>query len=152
VNEARNAFEKAIEADSKYINPYANLARIAAVEKKWDVAAGHSATLFRLNPYVPADTYFISGIANLNLQKLDVAEEHTREALKRDEKNQNPRIVQLLGVILAQKRDIPGAAEQMRTYLKLAPNSPDAEVVKQQLAELEKALAGRESTQSQSAQ
>jgi tetratricopeptide (TPR) repeat protein len=152
VPEAREAFAKAIEADPKYINPYGDLAKLAAVEKKWDEAAGHSATLLKLNPYVSPEAYFISAVANLNLQKLDVAEEQTREALKRDEKNQNPRIVHLLAVILAQKQDIPGATEQLRAFLKLAPNSPEAATVKQQLAEFEKQLAGREGSQAQSAQ
>jgi tetratricopeptide (TPR) repeat protein len=150
--EARNAFEQAIQADAKYINPYGNLARLAAMEKKWDDAAANSEKLIKLNPYVAPEAYFVSGVAHLNLQKLDIAEEHTREAMKRDEKSQNPRIIHLLAVILAQKRDIPGAAEQLRAYLKLAPNAPDAETLKQQLAEMEKQLAGREGSQAQSAQ
>jgi tetratricopeptide (TPR) repeat protein len=152
LEEARKSYDMAIQADAKYINPYGNLARLAAVEKKWDDAAAHSATLFKLNPYVSPEAYFVSGVANLNLQKLDVAEEHTREALKRDEKLRNPRIVQLLGIILAQKQDMPGAAEQLRTYIKIAPDAPDAATVKQQLAEIEKQLAGREGTQTQTAQ
>jgi tetratricopeptide (TPR) repeat protein len=152
LEEARKSYDMAIQADSKYINPYANLARLAAMEKKWDEAAEHSAKLFKLNPYVSPDAYFVSGIANLNLQKLDVAEEHAREAMKRDEKIQNPRVVQLLGVILAQKQDIPGAAEQFRTYVKIAPNAPDIEAIKQQLAQMEKQLGGREGAQSQTAQ
>jgi regulator of sirC expression with transglutaminase-like and TPR domain len=122
------------------------------MEKKWEESAGYSATLLKLNPYVSPEAYFVSAVANLNLQKLDVAEEQTREALKRDEKSQNPRIVHLLAVILAQKQDIPGATEQLRAYLKLAPNSPEAATVKQQLAELEKQLAGKEGSQAQSAQ
>jgi tetratricopeptide (TPR) repeat protein len=142
--EARKAFDMAIQADSKYINPYENLARLAAMEKKWDESAANSAKLIRLNPYVSPQVYFVSGVAHLNLQQLDVAEEHTREALKRDEKHQNPKINHLLAVILAQKQDIPGAAEQLRAYLKLAPNAPDAETLKQQLADMEKQLASRE--------
>jgi tetratricopeptide (TPR) repeat protein len=142
--EARKAFDSAIEADAKYINPYGDLARLAAMDKKWDDAAANSLKLIKLNPYVSPDAYFISGIAHLNLQKLDVAEEHTREALKRDEKHQNPKIYQLLAVILAQKQDIPGAAEQLRAYVKLAPNAPDIEQLKAQLADMEKQLASRE--------
>jgi len=83
--EAKKAFDMAIQADAKYINPYSNLARLAAMEQKWDDAADNSVKLFKLNPYVSPEAYFVSGVAHLNLQKLDVAEEHTREALKRDE-------------------------------------------------------------------
>jgi tetratricopeptide (TPR) repeat protein len=142
--EAKQAFDMAIQADAKYINPYGHLARLAAMEKKWDDAASNSMKLFKLNPYVAPEAYFVSAVAHLNLQQLDVAEEHTREAMKRDEKQQNPKIVHLLAVILAQKQDIPGAAEQLRAYVKMAPNAPDIETLKQQLADMEKQLASRE--------
>ena len=142
--EARKAFDSAIEADPKYINPYGDLARLSAMEKKWDDAAENSVKLFKLNPYVSQDAYFVSSIAHLNLNKLDVAEEHAREAMKLDQKHQNPKTLHVLAVILAQKQDIPGAAEQLRAYVKLAPNAPDIEQVKQQLADMEKQLASRE--------
>jgi regulator of sirC expression with transglutaminase-like and TPR domain len=43
--------------------------------------------------------------------------------------------------VLAQKQDFNGAAENMKLYLKLAPNAPDAENVRKQLAEVEGNLA-----------
>ena len=150
--EARKAFEASIAADSKYINPYGHLAKMAAMEKKWQESADFSNTLIRLNPYVSADAYFVSGIAHLNLQKLDVAEEHARQALKADAKGANPRIVHLLSVVLEQKQDLPGAAEQMRAYLKMDPDSNVAGEIRQRLGEVEKALAARQGTAAQAAQ
>jgi Flp pilus assembly protein TadD len=140
--EARKAYLQAIEADEKFVNPYGPLARLAAQEKKWEEAAELSGKLIRLNPYISFDAYFISGVANLNLNRLDQAEEHTREAAKMDTQHRNPRINQLLAVILSQKQDFAGAAASIRDYLKYAPDAPDADKFKQELAELEKRLAG----------
>ena len=85
--------------------------------------------------------YFFSAVANYNLQKSDVAENQAREAAKLDKEHRIPKINQLLGIILAQKQDYTGAAENMRIYLKFSPNAPDVDAVKQQLADLEKAGA-----------
>jgi regulator of sirC expression with transglutaminase-like and TPR domain len=46
----------------------------------------------------------------------------------------------VLGVILAQKQDYAGAAEQLRDYIHFAPNATDIDQVKQQLAEIDKVL------------
>jgi Flp pilus assembly protein TadD len=143
LEEAKNAYAAAVKADAKYISPYAQLARIAAAEKKWDESAEHSGKVIKLNPYYSPDIYFISGLANLNANKLDAAEEHAREGLKMDAGHRNPKIAHLLGVILAQKQDYAGAAENMRAYLKYAPQAADAENVKRQLSEVEKRLNAR---------
>lgn len=144
VDDALKAYEESLKADAKFISPYAQLTRIAASQNKWEQAADYAGKAIKLNPYISPDVYFLSGVANYQIKHLDNAEEHTREALKLDAQHRNPKISHLLGVILAEKRDIPGAAEAMRDYLKFAPNAKDADNVKQQLAELEKALNNRE--------
>jgi regulator of sirC expression with transglutaminase-like and TPR domain len=95
--------------------------------------------MIKLNPYMP-DAYFCSAVANYNLHHADIAEEHAREAAKIDANHRNPKINHLLGVILAEKQDYKGAAENMRLYLQLNPNASDALVVKQQLGEIEKQI------------
>ena len=150
IEEARKAYDESIKADEKFVNPYGPLARLAAGEKKWEEAADYSGKLIRLNPYFSADAYFVSAVANLNLNRLDQAEEHSREAAKMDTQHKNPRINHVLAIILAQKQDYPGAAASMRDFLKFAPNSPDAEQIKVQLADIEKRIAGRDgATQAQ---
>ena len=52
-----------------------------------------------------------------------------------------PQVNQLLGILLAQRRDFSGAAAQFRNYLKLAPNGPEAATVRTQLDEVEKMAA-----------
>jgi TolA-binding protein len=48
----------------------------------------------------------------------------------------------LLGILLAQRKDYTGAAAQFRTYLKLAPDGPQAPAVRAQLVEVQKIVAG----------
>jgi Flp pilus assembly protein TadD len=146
VDEAKKAYAQSLAADGKYISPYSQLAWIAALEKNWKDAAEYTDKLLKLNPYFSPDAYYVNSISYLNMQNLDRAEEGAREALKLDDKHRNPKINQLLGVILAQKQDYPGAAENMRTYLKLAPNANDATSVKQQLTEVEKLLGAKADT------
>jgi len=142
LEEAKNAYAESIKADEKFVSPYAQLARLAAVESKWQDAADYSSRLVRLNPYYSPDAYFYSALANLNLNKLEAAEEHAREALKMDAQHRNPKINHLLGVILAQRADYPAAAENMRDYLRFSPDATDADAVKKQLAEVEKLIQG----------
>jgi len=143
---AKTAYQSSVKADEKFIVPYAQLARIAAGEKKWDEAANYSSRVIKLNPFFSPEIYFLNSVASLNLNKLQDAEENAREAEKLDPKHQNPRIAALLGVILVQKQDYKGAAEQMRAYLKMAPDAPDAGKVRDQLSQIEKQIAGRENT------
>ncbi len=142
--EARKAFEASIKADEKFINPYAQLTSIAAGEGKWEEALAFSNKVIKLNPFFSPQIYFINGVANLNMQKVDEAEESVREALKMDPNRRNPRSMALLGVILAQKQDFKGAAENLKAYLKAVPNASDAERIKSQIEGIEKEIAQRE--------
>lgn len=92
----------------------------------------------RLDPVDFPQAYFFNSVANYYLHRLDAAEKSAREAEKLDSQYRFPKVNQVLGVILAEKRDFAGAAEQMRSYLKFAPEAQDATTVKGQLAELEK--------------
>jgi tetratricopeptide (TPR) repeat protein len=149
LEDARRAYTESVNADAKFVSPYAPLARIAATEKNWEQAADLTGKLIRLNPYYSADAYFVSGVANLNLNRLDVAEEHAREAAKMDKEHRNPRINHLLAIILQNKQDYAGAAASMRDYLRFAPQAPDADAIRQQLAELEKQLGTATGTAAQ---
>ena len=76
------------------------------------------------------------------LKDYDAAEKSIREAQKLDTRNRMPKSNQLLGMILAEKRDYLGAAEQIKKYLSFLPAGPEAENAKKQLAELERVAGG----------
>lgn len=139
LDEANHAYGEAIKIDSKFVSPYAQLAIVAVLQQKWDDVARYTSQTLKLNPFIAPEIYFYSAVANFNLRKIDVAEDHARQAAKLDPQHKTPRINHFLGVILAQKQEYKEAAENLRIYLKFSPKAPDAATVKQQLAELEKA-------------
>jgi tetratricopeptide (TPR) repeat protein len=142
IDQAREAYLSSIKADEKYVTPYAQLARLSGVEKKWQETADYAARVVRLNPYFSPEIYYLNAIAHLNMNKLDAAEENAREAVKMDPDGRNPRLNHLLGIVLAQKAVYPEAAENMRAFLKRVPEGPEAETVKKQLAEIERLMGG----------
>lgn len=136
--EARKSYEQSLASDSKFVSPYLQLALLAAGDGKWQEVADTSARVIQMNPFDFPAAFFYNSVANYNLKNLDAAEKSAREVEKLDTRHQFPKAAHLLGVILAQKQDYSGAAEQLRNYLQFAPNAQDAAAVKSQLTELEK--------------
>ena len=137
---ARDAMLKAIEADPKLVSPYIELGLMAAQQNKWEEAGPYLDRALRLDPVDFPQAWYVDAAANFNLKKFDAAEKSVREALKVDPKRTNARSGYLLGLILAEKHDFPGAAEEFRTYLKRWPDAPDYAKVKEQLTQVEKYL------------
>ena len=142
LDEARKAYTQALAADSKYINPYERLYVLAFKEAKWQEVADTTDRVMRLNPYDFPNAFYYNAVANSQLNKLDLAEKSAREAVKLDTAHRSPRATYVLGIILAQKQNFSEAAEDLRAYLTMAPNSTDVETVRKQLAEIEKSAQG----------
>jgi tetratricopeptide (TPR) repeat protein len=138
-DEARKDYTQAIAADSKYINPYEHLYILSAKEQKWKDVADTSDRVMHLNPFDFPGAFYFNAIANLELGNLDAAEKSSREAVKLDTAHKNPRTNYVLGIVLAKKGEYGPAAELLRTYLQAAPGAKDADTVRQQLAQIEKA-------------
>jgi tetratricopeptide (TPR) repeat protein len=147
-DEARKAHAEAIAADAKFVSPYLQLAGLAAREGKWREVVDTTNHIVKLNPINFPGAYFFNSVANYNLRNLDAADKSAREGLKIDTRHQFPKIDHILGVILAEKGDLPAAAKHMRSYLKLVPDAADADAVKRQLAEIER-LTGPTRAESQ---
>ncbi len=148
IEQARTAYAKSLEADPKFLKPYLQMAEISANERKWDEVERYTSELLRLDPVDFAPAYFYNSVANFNLRKFDAAEKSAREGIKLDAQHQLPKMEHVLGVILANKRDYVGAAEYLRGYLEHAPKAQDADMVRKQLAEVEK-FAGPPAAQAQ---
>jgi len=138
---AHQSFHAAVEADPKYLNPYLELSRLALGAKNWRELADVTGRAVKLDPFDYPQQFFFNSVANYNLQDLDAAEKSAREAEKLDTQHHFPQVSHLLGVILAQRRDYTGAADEMRSYLKFAPGATDAATVRGQLDQLEKLSA-----------
>ena len=136
--QAKNAYSKALEADPKLVTPYLQLAQLAAMEGKWQEVADTSDRAIKLNPFDFPYAFFVNAVANYNLRKLDAAEKSVLEAQKLDKMHRIPKVEQLLGIILAERRDYNGAATALRNYMQFAPKANDLDAVKKQLGELER--------------
>jgi hypothetical protein len=139
---AHQSFAAAVEADPKYLNPYLELSRLALGAKNWRELAEVSGRAVKLDPFDYPQQFFLNSVAHYNLQDMDAAEKSAREAEKLDTGHHYPQVSHLLGVILAQRQDYTGAADEMRNYLKFAPGAEDAATVRGQLDQLEK-LSGQ---------
>ncbi len=146
-DEAKAAFEQSSACDGKFVNPHLELLQIAVNGRDWKQIAERSDTVLKLNPYNYPQIWFMNGAANYNMKNMEAAERSTREAAKLDVNHANPRINRLLGAILADKGDYPGALDQMKGYLSFAPNAPDLETVRKQIAELERVTGAKASAQ-----
>jgi tetratricopeptide (TPR) repeat protein len=142
VDEARKSYAASLAADAKYVNPYLKLSALAAQEANWQDLADTSARVLKLDPVDYPHIYFLNSVANFNLKNFEVAEKSALEAQKMDSKHRNPKIDQVLGLIMIEKHDYPAAAEKLRNYLQFAPQAPDAAQVRSQLAELDKVNGG----------
>ena len=135
---AQAAFLKAIEADPKIIQPYLELGLLAAGGRNWEDARKYLDRVIRLDAANYPIAWYTVAVADYNLKKLDDAEKNVRQAMKLDPRHGIPREQYLLGLILEQKRDFPGAVLELTTYLKLAPAAPDVAEVEEEIRQLHK--------------
>jgi Tfp pilus assembly protein PilF len=127
---ARSNYAQAVAADPQFVNPNFGLALIAAQEKKWDDAVRFTDQVIKLNAAAYPVAYFLNAAANYNLQKFEPAEESARKFKTLDTQHNHPDVCLLLSYVLSNKQDYAGAAREIREYLVLEPNSPDAESLK----------------------
>jgi tetratricopeptide (TPR) repeat protein len=142
IEPARAALRKAMEADPKLVAPYMELGLLAAKDSNWQESGKYLDHAVELDPVDFPQAWYADAVANYNLKQYDAAEKSAREAVKLDPRHVNPRSGYLLGLVLIEKRDYQGAAAELTSYMKLAPNAPDLAEVKDQLAQIEKLMGG----------
>jgi tetratricopeptide (TPR) repeat protein len=137
---ARKSYAQALAADSKFVSPYLELAKLAARDQKWQEVVDDTDRLLRLNPVDFPQAWLFNSLGNYYLKNMEAAEKGAREGISRDTAHHYAAMNHVLGVILAQKQDYAGAAQQLRDYIHFAPNATDIAQARQQLSEVEKAL------------
>jgi tetratricopeptide (TPR) repeat protein len=140
-DEARKSFDAAIKGDPKFLPPYLEIAGIEAQAQKWQEVADVTDRVVKMDSFDFPQAFFYNAVANYNLHNMEAAEKSARQAEKLDTRHQLPKSSHLLGVILYQKHDLQGAADSFRNYLKFAPSAPDADSIRKDLDQIEKATA-----------
>jgi tetratricopeptide (TPR) repeat protein len=140
--EAREAYEHAIESDSKLLPPYMTLLRLCVKVKDWESAVKTADMLIKADRKSQfTEVHLHRAVALYGLKKLDEAEASALEAIRLDPYHQKPRLEYILGRILEAKGDLNGAREHMLKYLELDKSTPDAQLIRKHLELLGKAEA-----------
>ena len=132
----RTAFEKAVEADPKYLDPYSDLALLALTEERWDDGLQWSNQLLRLNPHV-AIAHYYSAIANFYLGRMEASRKSVQELKEKSADGYFPQSHLILGMIHAQQGLYEQAAISYRDYLTVQPDGPVASQIRRQLHDWE---------------
>ena len=99
--------------------------------------------MLQLYPEGTPQSWYLNATANYQLGKLNVAQASAVKSLALDPRHSVLNTEQLLAVILAGKGDFAGALDHLRSSLKYVPPGPNLELVKQQIAQLERRLAAK---------
>jgi Tfp pilus assembly protein PilF len=146
IDDAKAAFSKAIDADPAFVRPYLAAAQLAFQQKKWSDVVDLTDRLNKLDPVDFPQSYLMNAMAYGGLSNFTAAEQSAREAVKLDTAHKYPRSEYILGFILANKQDYAGALKYMRSYVEHAPNAPDVESVKRDIAQMEQATGQAKAT------
>ena len=136
VTSAKHSFEQSLAADSMYVNPYDGLAQIAFRANQWHDVVAITDKLLALNSVNFPGDYFYNAVANYYLRDFDAAEKSARQGIKVDDAHQLPKLSYVLGMILLQKHDLPGASEALQQYLRFATQPSEVAEANKQLAEI----------------
>jgi tetratricopeptide (TPR) repeat protein len=139
LKEAREAYERAIGANSNFLPPYMTLTHLCIKAKDWECAAKTAGALIQADKkHNYPDIYLHRAVALYGLKDLDNAVTSVQEAIRLDSYHRMSRAEYVYGRILEAKGDIGGAREHMSRYLELDKNAPDAELIRQRLQNLGK--------------
>jgi tetratricopeptide (TPR) repeat protein len=139
--EALEAFKKSAACDPKYIPPYEHIAALAATQQRWQDVADAANHALELNPAGTPQIWYFSAVGNYNIGANGLAETSALNALAMDPNHlAAPKTEDQLAVILAKRGAYAEALAHLRHYLVYASTGSEAELVKQQIAQLEKVL------------
>jgi tetratricopeptide (TPR) repeat protein len=134
---AEESFSKALAADPNFVLPYEQLAALAVQSEEWQKAADNSSQALKLDPMGTPQLWYYKALAEFQLGHTDEAQESATRSLTIDPRHTVPNTEQLLAVILARKGDYVRALLHLNNCLSYLPPGPHADLVKQQIAQLE---------------
>jgi hypothetical protein len=138
--DAEECYGNSIDADGLYVRPYIPLARLALSQRRWDVAADLTDKVLELDPVTFPAAYLLNALSHYYLDDMEAAERSARRGQRLDFANQYPQIHLILANILARRDDHSGSIEEMRLYLKAAPDAEDAALIRSQIQERAKLI------------
>lgn len=138
---ARESFTKALAADPKFVLPFEQRAALAVQAEKWQEALDNTNQALQLDPAGTPQLWYYDSLAKFQLGKTEEANVSALKSLAIDPRHTVANTEQLLAVILARKADYPGALEHLKNCESYMPAGPQADLVKQQIAQLEQKVS-----------
>jgi tetratricopeptide (TPR) repeat protein len=148
---ARAAFTQAATADNRFLPPYLSLSVMAFQAEEWKDVLSYTSHILDLDSmhhvagYVLdldssdyTGAYYFNAYANYKLKRFEEAEKSGLKAEHMDLLSRFPQLHLLLAEIFARKQNYDTAIIEARTYLELAPHSPNTEQVRARLESFEK--------------
>jgi Flp pilus assembly protein TadD len=130
--EAKDAWEHAISADPKLLQPYVALARLCVKLKDWQCAATAADGGLKMDTKKTfPELYIHQAAARYGMKDLAGAQSAAEDAIKMDPIHKRSEYI--LGRILEAKGDLAGAKEHMTKYLQLAPDAADIDLVQKHI-------------------
>jgi tetratricopeptide (TPR) repeat protein len=137
LKEAAEFCTRAKEADANYLPGYLCLADVAARQNEWKKVAELTNQVIGMHPMRAPSAYYYSTLAYFNLKLWREAEKSAQQALQDSSKVEKLELHWLLAKIYEQKRDRDSEAQQLREYLALNSDGPDASTVRHILKQIE---------------
>lgn len=134
VDPAVEALATAVKLAPLDFQPRLNYGIALLNQKKFAEAEEQLRTAIKKNSSSPTAHMYL-GMALMNLKNLDEAQKELELAVS-SKTNEVAIAHRYLGGIYWGKREYKKAADELETYLKLMPNAPDAERIRQSIAEL----------------
>jgi Flp pilus assembly protein TadD len=139
LKEARDAYEHAIQADSKNLPPYMTLTILCLKNKDWECAAKTADALIKVDKKQVYPVILLHrAVALFGLHDLETAAASVQEFIRLDPNHRKPRAEYVYGRILQAKGDLDSAREHISRYLDLDKNAPDAAMIRRNLQDLGK--------------
>jgi tetratricopeptide (TPR) repeat protein len=142
-DKAEESYKKSLEVKPDYAEAYNGLANVYNSQRKFDEAAAASAKAQELSSAQPgglvganADSLYNSGVILWNAGKIPDAKKQFQAAIAANANHAESHYQ--LGMALVNEGNLAGAAAEFNTYLKLAPEGPNAATAKALVAQLPK--------------
>lgn len=134
---AKYSYRQAIAIEGGFALPYFQAAAIEVSRGEWQEALSDSNKVIGLDAQSFPGAYLMNAWANLNTHHMDLAETRAREGIKLDTEHRFPELEYVLGLVLIDKVDSPGAIEHLKAYLALDPKGARAAAARAELTRLE---------------
>ena len=141
VDDALGACSQASSVDPDFVPAYLCLADTSGQLRQWSQTLEFANHALKLDPVQNFYGHFYMAVAQFHLSEFSGAEKNALRTIDDDHLHRLPQVHLLLAQIYGSRHDLKSVATQLRAYLSVAPNAPDAPSVRKRLEDLESQIS-----------